>query len=93
VFVDDIFLACVVDVSLNGDGYVVFAVYRPHSDSIESFSSKLVEMLNPDVLRNTKVILLGDFNINILDQDSVSVSCFIADLYSLSFLPFITKAT
>jgi hypothetical protein len=108
VFVHEIFLSCridelclsnntiescVVNVTLDRDEYVIFALYRLHGDSIENFSLKLMEMLHHAKLSGKKVVILGDFNVNILDQSSVVVSSFIAELYSLSFLPLITRAT
>jgi exonuclease III len=84
---------CVVRVVCNSEEIVIFALYRPHSDSVDNFSSLLVQLLSDRRLCNKKVVVLGDFNVNLLTENSEPVENFISSLQSLSFLPLITQAT
>ena len=85
--------SCVVQVECNSDRYIIFAVYRPHSDIIENFNETLYEMLHSDVLRGKSVILMGDMNIDLLKQNLPHVSAFVDIMHSTTFVPAITKAT
>jgi hypothetical protein len=108
VFVDDGFVShrldalchcdatiesCVVKI-IHGDVDIfVVALYRPHTDTIQNFSLRLIELLSSGCMANGRIVVMGDFNINLLAQDSPHVDAFINDLQSLSFIPVITKPT
>ena len=55
-----------------GDEYLVICgVYRPHTDSIENFTSVLEGLLNTDIVRRASFVLLtGDMNINLANIES-----------------------
>ena len=82
-----------VELVVDGEIYVILAIYRPHSDSVENFTSVLLGLLNRDSVRNRKVILLGDLNIDLLSLDCNNINSFIHDLQSLHYLPVITRPT
>ena len=48
----------------------ILGIYRPHSDSIENFTSYLNNILNHNFPRNKTCIVIGDFNINLLLNNS-----------------------
>jgi hypothetical protein len=85
--------SCIVQVKLNKFLLYVVTIYRPHSSSIENFTEKLIELLLSDVLKGKNVVLLGDFNINLLNQNINCISHFTNSLQCLNFLPLITKPT
>ena len=84
---------CVVHTVLKNQNLVVFAVYRPHSDSIENFNGTLLAMLHDQVLKGKQVMLIGDINVDLLKCDSNYISAFVDTMQSVGFLPVITKAT
>ena len=74
--------------------YIVCILYRPPDSSInffiDSFFDRLSDILHPD----DKVILSGDFNINLFNPYKMLViNNFIDSMSSFSFFPVITKAT
>ena len=50
-------------------------------------------MMHDNAMRNKKIILAGDININLLNQQCLAVETFITNLQSLHFIPVITKPT
>lgn len=53
---NDTIESCVVELACGRDIYVIFALYRPHSGTIENFNDVLLQMLLDDVLKNKKNI-------------------------------------
>ena len=85
---------CVCRVTFSGSSLIIFAIYRPHSDSIDNFSLCLEQMLQDPIIKNSsKVILVGDFNVNLADQNCSKVQSFKSIMYSFGYLPVITKPT
>ena len=86
--------SCAVEVSGDNstDSFVIFCIYRPHTDSPVNFTDRIVELMQSDLLRGKKIILLGDFNIDLLNVSGGS-NYFSMALCSLSFMPSITKPT
>jgi hypothetical protein len=78
---------------LGKEKYCIFAVYRPHADSIDNFSIQIEGMLRDNVLVNDKTILAGDLNINLLSEKCNQITNFVSCMQSLHFLPTITKPT
>ena len=83
---------CVVALN-DGVDLILFAVYRPHSDTIENFNDRLQEMLQDPAISRRNIILVGDFNINLLLTNNDCVVNFMNSLQSAQFLPTITKPT
>ena len=76
----------------NSNSVFVVCIYRPPGSAIANFTSVLLEILNSNLLRKSKVIVLGDLNINILESNNQNDG-FIYDLNALNFIPLITKPT
>ena len=79
---------------MNSCNLVLFllSIYRPHNDSIENFVDRLSLILNNDILRGKKVVIMGDLNINLLLQNP-QVELFCTEMYSQAFIPHISKPT
>ena len=74
---------------------MVGAIYRPPNTNISSFIS---DHLNPVLMNNSlqskHCYIVGDFNINLLNQSShLLTSQFIDTMFSFSFLPLINRPT
>ena len=85
--------SCVVEVTCGGETLVIFAIYRPHSDTIENFSRTMYIMLHKNVLNGKQVIFIGDVNVDLLKCNSNYIAEFIDMMQSVTFTPVITKAT
>ena len=74
--------------------YLVGVIYRPPNADIQDFMMSLEDVL--DVITrtygNTTCYIIGDFNINLLNNDN-RVQNFTNLLYLHSYLPVITKPT
>ena len=44
--------------------------YRPPSSSVSSWTHDFGEMLEVTFLKNNQLVIMGDFNIDLLDEDS-----------------------
>ena len=73
---------------------VIIGIYRPHSGSVEDFSSSLEEILNsPDIPRNSNIIITGDINIDLLNENLAGFDVFSSLMSTMHFLPLIDKPT
>ena len=62
-------------------------VYRSHSGSIPSFMKIFEEILDSVQKHPYELILMGDFNLNLLDQNSASAIDFLSMMLSSGTLP------
>ena len=85
--------SCVVKLTFGKQQYVIVAVYRPHSNDIDSFSQSLDFVLNDPEIAGMPTIVAGDMNVNLLSDVSASIGTYITNMHSLGFLPVITKPT
>ena len=84
---------CSVDVVMGGASWCLLGIYRPVNGNQESFMHEIENILqNNSALRNRKILILGDININLLLQNSM-VDEFSANMLSRHFIPTITKPT
>ena len=78
---------------LNGHIFNLICIYRPPSNSIESFNDILVNTILPQIA-NTKAILVGDFNIDLLKPCNLNViNTFIHSMAGHNFYSPIDKPT
>ena len=84
---------CVAELKTASITVIVFAVYRPHSDSIANFNQQQDVMLQSPLIKNKSIILLGDINVDLLKHFTQPVANFVDIMQSLSFIPVITKPT
>lgn len=90
--VNDTIETCSISLTINNINYILMGMYRPHSDSQENFTSYLENLLNGSISARTNLIIMGDFNINLI-QTSDSVNNFLNSMHSNNFLPLISKPT
>ena len=83
-------------IDTNNKNIVVGCVYRhPGMDKIE-FNEHYLSILNEKLLleKNKEIILMGDFNINLLRYNKdYNSSDFLDQIYSCSLIPCITSPT
>lgn len=54
--------SCVGKITMGNKYIFIIAIYRPHSDSIENFTSIHENLLNSIILKDELIILVGDMN-------------------------------
>ena len=85
--------SCVVKINLdNHSSLFIVSIYRPPSSSINDFLLHLLDILNSNYIESSKVVLLGDLNINLLARNNLN-DHLVYELQSLNFIPLITKPT
>jgi len=75
---------------------VILSLYRPPNADCTTFNDELMILLvslQPSISNNTIVIFGGDFNINLMDNNSSDAINFLNSCYSNSLLPSIIMPT
>ena len=73
---------------------IIFVVYRPPNTDPSIFTNCLTISLNHISLKNKLIYIMGDFNINILNNDTNNISANFSNLMSsLNLIPLITHPT
>ena len=75
------------------DGFIIIGVYRPPGGNIPDFLVALEELFSHRSLLGKLIVVSGDMNLNISDQNLTAVQNYLSLLNSFSFLPAITKPT
>ena len=89
--IETIFVEIIVP---NNKNIIVGTIYRPPRSNHNEFLNYMNEILQNPVLQNKRCFLMGDFNINLLNNHSdVFTQNFLDTLVTESFLPLITKPT
>ena len=91
-FVNQTIEICTVHVEIHSLDLFLLSIYRPHHDSVENFIQCLEGILRSDILRNKSCILVGDFNINLLNEESCTKN-FMYSMQSLHYVPLVSKPT
>ena len=82
------------DVALFERNVVILLVYRPPNTDISVFNVIVNNTLNKIKYENKICYILGDFNINLLNQDThLGTSDFLDTLYTNAMFPLITRPT
>ena len=83
---------CTVEIIIKKEPIYILGVYRPHSGTIESFCEEIGGILQNPLFRNRRCAIAGDFNINLMQENSEN-SRFVGTLQSHHFFPVISKPT
>ena len=89
---DETIEICSVSIQINNFPLNILGIYRPHSGSIDNFNQSLTTILENRLILNKPIIITGDLNINLLN-DNLDSRSFINNLQSYHFLSLITKPT
>ena len=88
-----IFESLFIEIKSMSKYLVVGLVYRSPSGSIPSFLKILEEVLDSVQKHPCELILMGDFSLNLLDQNSTSTSDFLSMMFSSGTLPSVCTPT
>ena len=75
--------------------YIICSIYRPNNKhiAVEEFSNLLHTLFQKNI-KKSKVIVIGDLNISLLEHDShTPTNNFIACLQTINFFPHIARPT
>lgn len=95
-FINENIEICTSKLELGNTKYIISVIYRPNSKhiAVNEFTNFMNELLNNDIFRHNKSIIIGDFNINLLEHSShLPTNLFLNSLQSLNFFPHISRPT
>ena len=76
--------------------YLICSIYRPNSKhvAVEEFTHTLNAILQNINTNNSKIVLIGDFNINLLEHTThMPTNSFLTTMQSINFIPHIARPT
>ena len=91
-FASDCIESCTIKISNSQTSLYVCGIYRPHSGTIDAFSSVFENLLNNATLSNSNCIFAGDFNTNLFSEAG-DVKRYVEMMRSHHFLQIITDVT
>ena len=95
-FINDHIEINTLSVNILNNSFVICTIYRPDNkyERVEHFTAKLVDILNSTQLKKKRLVLIGDFNIDLLmHHNDIPTNNFLTTLQSLNFLPHISRPT
>ena len=87
---------CTVTIKIQETTYTVGAIYRPRfkHTNVGVFSDILSNILENPLFKRENTILIGDFNINLLEHDSHNeTSDYLNMMRTINFIPLISRPT
>lgn len=87
---------CTSKLTLGDTHYIISVIYRPNSKHIgvNEFTTTLDDLVNNESFRRNKSLLIGDFNINLLEHSShVPTNLFLNSMQTLNYFPQISRPT
>ena len=95
-FVTENLEICTVLINVNNTPYVIAAIYRPQDKlhKIKEFRKEFAPILKSALFKKSCTILLGDFNINLLQHsEHQQTNEFLNLMQTFNFIPLITRPT
>lgn len=83
----------IIKVTINSKNYIIGVIYRNHDINYNTFISELENIMSQCLIKHEYVILLGDFNINILNLSDLMTRTYLASVNELGFTQLITEPT
>ena len=87
-------LQCIKLTPRNQKQYTIFNLYRPPNGNVSEFLSNLDDKLTDYIgLENNEIFLMGDFNLNYLDVNSINVNSLKSNMEVLGLSQVIDQPT
>ena len=87
---------CTIRVKVGASEYTLSAIYRPKfkHDNVKEFNEILLKLLRHPIFKKSNSILIGDFNINLLEHATHSeTGQFLNSMQSINYVPLISRPT
>ena len=91
-YTNDFLELCTVKISYNAQNLFICGIYRPHSGTIDNFTTALEHNLGSNIFSNSQCIFAGDFNANLRSNDG-DVDRLVHMMQSHHYLQTITDCT
>ena len=82
-----------IEIKLNNKTFIIDSLYKPPNTNINSFNDELLSILNSISREKKHSIIMGDFNLNLINTNSRQVNDFTNNMYATGFYPTISKPT
>ena len=93
-FISDLFECLTLEVFLSKKKYLITSIYRPPHKSISQFNDCFQESILSEFSSNCRIIICGDFNINLFNPLSLnSIGNFVSLMLSFNYLSTIVCPT
>lgn len=95
-FINEDIEICTTQIKLADSKYIISAIYRPNSKhiAVNEFTNIINELLNNEIFRLNKSIIIGDFNINLLEHSThLPTNLFLNSMQALNYFPHISRPT
>ena len=86
--VENKWISCKID----NQNVIIGGIYRHPNRNLDSFNNALKKTLE-NINDNTLSIILGDLNINLLQEHEANVNCYLNNYFENNFIPCITLPT
>lgn len=83
----------IVNLIIGGVSFRIVALYRPNPSNLISFIDELDEYLDNARDNNTVELLIGDININLMNENDINVGRYFSVLAKHGFVPYILNPT
>ena len=83
---------CSVEILINNEPIYIIGVYRPHCGTIDGFCEEIGSILQNPLLRNRRCAIGGDFNIDMIQENSTNRQYF-DTFQSHHYFPVISEFT
>ena len=77
---------------IGNQNIILGGIYRHPHREMDNFNNALNNVLE-NISGNDLAIILGDFNINLLDENDTKVNCYLNNFFANNFIPCITLPT
>ena len=87
---------CTISLNINNSLYNIACIYRPHSklEKIKEFRREISPLLKSNQFKRSNTILIGDFNINLLQHsEHQETNEFLNLMQTFNYIPLITRPT
>lgn len=82
-----------VKVSINSKNFLICVAYRNHDINYNTFIAELESIISQCLIKHEFVILVGDFNINILNSGDIMARAYLQAMQDVGFTQIITEPT
>ena len=82
-----------IEIKTNNNTFIIGSIYKPPNSNIDSFNDELLSILNSTSREIKNSIIMGDFNLNLINTNSRQVNDFTNNTYATGFYPTISKPT